>query len=189
MWPLRRCSVFQDGFLQPTTRIEDRRSEISPLLEWRFSSRRTMVQGLRGIFALSRNYPHWSLLRWVSHKGPWSSRCSLWWTYPFVGYYSTLGGVQASLQLYWRRISSWDYPELLSAFWLLQCSQACGHDHTSPSNTFLDSPLAPMLSSRHSCGRFDFLKLLRCSFNSLGRQGIGASCTPKMQSCFYLDFR
>ena len=49
-------SLFGRGFLRPITLIEDRRRrEISPLREWRFTSRRTVVQGRRGIFAPSHH--------------------------------------------------------------------------------------------------------------------------------------
>ena len=56
--------------------------------------------------------------------------------------------------------------------------------HMLPSNIVRGLRLAPMSRIRESLGRVGLRALLRCSSNSLVRQGIGASCTPKMRSCF-----
>ena len=99
---LRHCSSFKHAFRQLIALIEDKRKrEDFLLLQWRSSSCGTVVRGHLGIFALSCHPPHWRLLSRVNHKAPSFLRCSLWWTYPFVGYYSTLGGVEAFLWLCW----------------------------------------------------------------------------------------
>ena len=76
---LRHLSLFEHGFLQLTTLIEDRRKrEGSPLLGRRFSSCQTVVRWRLGIFAPSQHPSHWHLLSWPSHKVPCSSSRSLW---------------------------------------------------------------------------------------------------------------
>ena len=50
----------------------------------------------------------------MSHKAPWSARCSMWWLIClFVGRCSTLGGVEAFLRLCWPRKSFLDFPRFL----------------------------------------------------------------------------
>ena len=128
----------------PITLIEDRRKrEDSPLLGWWFSSRRIMVWGRLGIFEPSHHPPHSRLLSRVNHKAPWSSRCILWWTCLFIRCCSTLGRVEAFVSLFWLHVSSCHYLKLLSASWLPECRQACGHGHMLPSNTSLGLRLVP----------------------------------------------
>ena len=50
--------------------------------------------------------------------------------------------------------------------------------------TTTDSLLAPKLDGRHVWGWVDFRLLIQHNSNSLGRQGIGASCTPNMRTWF-----
>ena len=72
----------------------------------------------------------------------------------------------------------------LLAFWPLRCSQACDHERMMQGGTIRDSSLAAKMGGRHVLG-VDFLVFPRNSSNSLDQQGINASCTPKMRSCFY----
>ena len=65
-----RCSLYAHDFLQATTWIEHRRREVSPLLEWRFASRRTVMRGRRGIFAPSHHHLHLRLSSRESRKAP-----------------------------------------------------------------------------------------------------------------------
>ena len=78
-------------------------------------------------------------------------------------------------------------PKLPSTSWPLGYNRACDHVHMMPDNTIHDLSLVPMLGSQRVLGRVPFLVLLYNS-NSLSRQGIGASCISKMQSCFCLAF-
>ena len=65
-----------------------------------------------------------------------------------------------------------------------ECSRACGREHMLLGNTLRGLRLAPMSRIREPFRWVGPCVLLRCSSNSLARQGIGASCIPKMRSCF-----
>ena len=111
MWPSEALLLARTLF-SSTNNIDWRSKK-----EGRFSfarmvvlSPQTVMWGRRGIFAPSHHPPHLRLLRRVNHKGPWSSRVNLWWTCPFVGHCSTLGGVETFLRLWPPRKSSLDFP-------------------------------------------------------------------------------
>ena len=102
-------------------------------------------------------------------------------TCPFVGYYSALGGVEVYVLFC--------SPKLPSASWPLEYNRTCDHEHMMPNNIPHNFLVAPTLGSWRVLGWVEILVLLQYNSNSLVRQGIGASCIPKMQSCFYLTSR
>ena len=75
-----------------------------------------------------------------------------------------------------------------SVFWPLGYSRACDHERMMLDNTVHGLPLAPMLGSQRLLGRVEILVILQYNSNNLGREGIGASCIPKMQSYFCQAF-
>ena len=72
----------------------------------------------------------------------------------------------------------------LLAFWPLRCNRACDHECMTQGSTTRDSLLAPKLDGWPVLGWVNFRVILRRNSNSLGQQGIDASFTPKMRSCF-----
>ena len=58
--------------------------------------------------------------------------------------------------------------------------RTCDHECMIQGNIAHDSLLAPKLGGWHVLGWVDFCVHLQRNSNSLARQGIGASCTPKM---------